>query len=105
MKTNDAGESTSISVDETLQQRGNRYGAFKHHAEVSQQLLETIADHMNEHNETAWNDLPPFIREALTLICHKLGRIANGDPYYDDNYRDIAGYAKLVDDILNNKNT
>ena len=35
------------------------------------------------------------------MIAHKLGRIVNGDPYYADSYIDIAGYAKLVGDRLN----
>ena len=43
--------------------------------------------------------------ESLTLICHKLARIANGDPFYDDSWKDIAGYSQLVVDILHGKNT
>ena len=34
--------------------------------------------------------------EAITMIANKLGRVINGDPYYDDSWRDIAGYATLV---------
>ena len=30
------------------------------------------------------------------MICHKLGRIINGDPNYDDSWLDIAGYAQLI---------
>jgi hypothetical protein len=35
-------------------------------------------------------------QEALDMICHKIGRIINGDANYDDSWRDIAGYAQLV---------
>jgi len=34
------------------------------------------------------------------MICHKIGRIVNGDPNYYDSWADIAGYAKLVSDRL-----
>ena len=34
------------------------------------------------------------------MICHKIGRILNGDPDYGDSWRDIAGYALLVADRL-----
>lgn len=34
------------------------------------------------------------------MIAHKLARIMNGDPNYIDNWTDIAGYAQLVVDIL-----
>lgn len=95
-QSNDAGEVTSVSIDDTLTQRGTRYGSFKHHAKLSQQLQTTALVH----------SLPePYMQEAATMICHKLARISNGDPYYDDSWRDIAGYAQLVVDILNGKNT
>jgi hypothetical protein len=34
------------------------------------------------------------------MICHKISRIANGDPNYADSWDDIAGYAKLVSDYI-----
>lgn len=92
--TNDAGEDTSLSVDETLEQRGDRYGKFEDGAELSQLLQQTIFMHKTQ-------DYTPAMRESITMICHKLARIANGDPTYDDNWRDIAGYATLVVEILN----
>ena len=93
---NDAGESTSDSIDATLAQRGTRYGSFESHAFISQHLSDVM------HTR----DLPePYMVEAAEMICHKLARIANGDPYYDDSWRDIAGYAQLVVDILNGKHT
>jgi hypothetical protein len=95
-QSNDAGEITSVSIDDTLAQRGTRYGSFKNHAKLSQQLQTVALVH----------SLPePYMQESAAMICHKLARIANGDPYYDDSWRDIAGYAQLVVDILNGKNT
>ena len=100
--TNDAGESTNVSIDETLQQRGARYGSFKNHAAISQELQRIFREGCTKSGNTT---LDPFLVESVNMICHKLARIANGDPYYDDSWRDIAGYAQLVVDILNGKNT
>lgn len=99
----DTGEPSHITVDEVLAVRGNRYGSFKSHAAISQQLAQTFYQHMMSRSDTP--QLPPYMVESLNMIFHKLGRIANGDPYYDDSWRDIAGYSQLVVDILNNKNT
>lgn len=44
--------------------------------------------------------LKPDQRECLEMIAHKIGRILNGDPHYEDSWRDIAGYATLVADRL-----
>ena len=81
----------------TLAERGKRYGEFKTHAKISQDLQSVMHDHINA------TELEPFHIEAIAMICHKLARIANGDPNYDDSWRDIAGYAQLVVDILTAK--
>lgn len=94
---NDAGELTSCTIDDTLKQRGSRYGSFSSHAELSQKLRSVLNNHPHA-------DFEPYMAEAITMICHKLARIVNGDPYYDDSWRDIAGYAQLVADILNGRN-
>ena len=49
---------------------------------------------------TSWGLMKPFQRQALRTICDKLARIANGDPDYIDNWHDLRGYAKLVEDRL-----
>jgi hypothetical protein len=98
---NDACESTSASIEETLAQRGERYGEFAQHAELSQALHQTILRHYYKtHGGTEATPLPPYMVEALQMISHKLARIANGDPFYDDSWKDIAGYAELVAKIL-----
>lgn len=82
-------------IRKTLDERGKRYGAFKNHARISQQLQQILQAYPK------WNQMEHHHREALSMICHKIGRIMNGDENYDDNYRDIAGYAQLVVDIIN----
>ena len=95
---NDAGEKLQ-STEETLKERGNRYGEFKQHAKLSQHLNSTIVMRLHETGQI--HKVESYHLEALTMICHKLARIANGDPTYDDNWRDIAGYAELVVKELN----
>lgn len=97
VSTNDAGE-TLQSTDATLTQRGNRYGEFSGNAEVSCTLRDTLMHHYNSLNS---EEMPLVQREAINLICHKLSRVVNGDVAYDDNWRDIAGYAELVVKELN----
>lgn len=99
-RTNDAGEELQ-SVESTLKQRGNRYGAFASHARLSQSLKNLFSSHVKEYGQP--ENFTDEINEAIEMIFHKLARIANGDPTYDDNFRDIAGYAQLVVDELNKK--
>ena len=80
-------------IEATLQERGNRYGPFDGHARITQ----NIKSAMNDGN---WNDLSSSHKEALEMIAHKIGRILNGDPNYDDSWRDIAGYATLIEKQL-----
>ena len=37
------------------------------------------------------------------MICNKIGRILNGDHNYADSWADIAGYATLVAERLEQK--
>lgn len=91
-------EKQYLGVGEILEQRGNRYGEFKTHAEISQQL-KNIMFHRSD-----WDGMQEYMRESIEMICHKLARIANGDPYYDDSWTDISGYAQLVVDELHKDN-
>lgn len=74
----------------TLAERGSRYGEFCRHASITQELKRTV------FGSCSSNHFSDSQREALEMILHKIGRIVNGDPNYDDSWRDIAGYAELV---------
>lgn len=86
----------SADVTAVLTERGNRYGKFTGHAQVTQQLKEVVTANLEQRDKR----LAPDQQEALDMIMHKIGRIINGDPDYDDSWVDIAGYAKLVADRL-----
>lgn len=83
-------------VREVLAERGARYGRFVDHATVAVALKTVIAERLRSRGRV----LEPDQQEAIDMICHKLGRIANGDPDYADSWVDIAGYAQLVADRL-----
>jgi|688.fasta_scaffold65583_3 hypothetical protein len=85
------------SIEETLEQRGKRYGKFTDHAQVTQDLKRVVAAHLQGGRPHMAADQ----WEALDMIFHKIGRIVCGDPNYADSWHDIAGYAKLVEDRLN----
>ena len=83
------------TIDEVLSERGSRYGKFKEGADIMQELKAVM------RSTSGWGGLSPSQREALEMIQHKIGRILNGDPNYIDNWHDIQGFAKLVEDELN----
>lgn len=78
-------------VDQTLEQRGTRYGDFSEHARITQNLKRAMIDSPN------WATLSDDKREALEMVAHKVGRILNGDPEYADSWHDIIGYTRLVE--------
>ena len=82
-------------VEELITERGSRYGKFKDGAEIMQELKDVMRE------VDGWHNLTPSQREALDMIQHKIGRILNGDPTYDDSWKDIAGYATLIVNELN----
>ena len=82
------------SVAATLAERGKRYGDFTIHAAIAQKLQDAMRD------AGGWDYLNPSQRQALTVIADKIARILSGDPSYTDNWHDIQGYAKLVEDRL-----
>lgn len=96
-----------MSIENTLAERGNRYGDFTDHARLCQDLkdvMTTFAVVQNTPNSVAvhfpWSALPATHKQALEVIADKIARILSGDPNYADNWHDIQGYAKLVEDRL-----
>ena len=84
-----------MSINKTLEQRGERYGKFKDVAATTYALQEILRNAKNHEHMTDDQVI------ALDMICNKMARIVNGDPNYIDNWHDIAGYATLVEQELN----
>lgn len=77
-------------INNTLNERGARYGKFKDVASTTQQLMSIVEcgtnyEHLNAEQKT-----------SLFMICNKMARIVNGDPNYIDNWRDVSGYSLLI---------
>jgi hypothetical protein len=81
-------------LENTLAERGSRYGDFSDHAAVAQSIQDAM------RSPKGWDTLPPMHKQALTVIADKIARMLTGDPNYADNWHDIQGYAKLVEDRL-----
>lgn len=79
-----------MNVNDTLAERGKNYGSFDEHAAISQNLKHIM------RSKPGWSGLTNDQREALEMIQHKVARILNGDPNYIDSWHDIAGYATLI---------
>ena len=76
-------------VDQILAARQNHHGDFSNHAAAAQAMKEAF-------NNNLQHELTPVQAEAVDMILHKLARIAAGDPFHEDHWDDIAGYATLV---------
>lgn len=83
-------------IHDVLAERGKRYGEFRRHAAIAQELKRVMSGAGIGHPRMLADDQ----QEALGMIMHKVARILNGDPDYADSWRDIAGYATLVADRL-----
>lgn len=87
------------AIDNTLAERGNRYGQFDGHARITQNIKAAMQDSPN------WARLAPDQKEALEMAAHKFGRILNGDPDYLDSWHDVIGYTRLVEQRLEREQT
>jgi hypothetical protein len=92
-------------IDDTIKIRANRYGDFTDESVIANGLKNTLryqwADDLESLSvRSGWARLEPYQQHALELICLKMARIINGDPNYVDNWHDIQGYSKLVEDRL-----
>lgn len=95
-KLNEIKEKPS-EIRETLNERGSRYGEFPDQAKISQGIKREMKKGRN------WEFLKDVQKEALEMVAHKIARILNGDPDFDDSWLDQIGYVQLVRDELNKK--
>lgn len=50
-----------------------------------------------------WEHLDPVLKENIEIICTKLSRIVEGNPFHRDHYDDIAGYAGIAAGFVDSK--
>jgi hypothetical protein len=81
-------------IQSTLAYRGKTHGDFAENSRLIQQIKHDL------RRMKGWAELSNSQREALDMIVHKIGRIMCGNPNEPDHWKDIAGYATLVENIL-----
>jgi len=82
------------SISATLAERGSRYGPLKIQAGIEQDLKAIMRATGN------WHQLTSDKKTALEMMVLKISRILAGCPEYKDNWHDIQGWAKLIEDGL-----
>jgi hypothetical protein len=83
-----------MTVQQTITERGKHYGDFAERAAIAQNIKVAMME------GARWFEMSPDKREALDMIAHKISRITCGDPDHFDSWHDIAGYATLITDTL-----
>ena len=81
-------------IEITLTERGGTHGEFCFNSAISQLIKAAV------RTGSKWAVMTPCQREALDMIAHKMGRICEGDPNFQDHWHDIEGYAKLAKDRI-----
>lgn len=84
------------TIEATLAERQAQYGCFEDVAFVTENIMATLS----KVHSNGLTDLPHTHRMALYMIASKMARIVNGDFNYRDNWHDIGGYSKLIEDLL-----
>ena len=79
-----------MEVEKLLESRGGTYGKYTSVSQISQDLKKVMRESPN------YSTMPAPLQESLDMIANKISRILNGDPLYEDSWRDISGYATLV---------
>jgi len=73
-----------------LEEKGKVHGEYGEQAGVTQKFKDIA------HESKNWRKLDSTQRDAIEMICVKLGRILTGNPDEPDHWLDIQGYARLT---------
>jgi len=82
-------------VNDTLKQRGQVYGSYEKVIETRATIMDALKAH---HKQATGDEMSATIEVAFGDLVLKLVRGA-GAPYYPDSFHDLAGYAKLMEDM------
>lgn len=80
----------SQSTEDLLAQRKTTHGEYSEHARCTQAIMVAL------QRERGWETLPDIVKESLHMFAHKMGRVVTGNWAVADHYADIAGYATLI---------
>lgn len=82
------------NIQDTLKERGSRYGTMEENARITQSLMDVLM------SGVSWGKCEQIHKECLHNVCAKMSRIVSGDPDYVDNPHDMAGYSTLLEKYL-----
>jgi len=77
-------------IKDVLQQRNGTHGNFLDTCATTQELMQVL------YRGSNFGALSAPQVESLHMMAHKLARIVNGDPNFEDHWIDIEGYSTLV---------
>lgn len=83
-------------AQQIIESRESSHGDYRKQAAMAQALKCIVNDPAVREN----SELSDAQRESLDMICVKISRILNGNPNEPDHWRDIAGYATLISNLL-----
>ena len=81
-------------MNDILDERAKTHGSYFSGSTMTQSLKDAMRHGKN------WKELDDPQRESLEMIASKIGRILSGNPHEVDHWRDIAGYATLIEQWL-----
>lgn len=81
---------TDDPIETILKERGDKYGPYDVCCQMSQGIREVF------RTSPQWGDLSSVTKDTLDQIALKMSRVLSGDEKFEDNWRDIVGYAKLA---------
>jgi len=91
------GAGATPSIGDIIKERETTHGDYEMKAIFIQEIMEDIS------GLYVWKSMAADQKESIHMIISKLSRIIYGNPNHADHWIDIAGYAKLVSDRLENK--
>lgn len=86
-----------MNPEDLITERSSVYGTIEANAGTTQNLMRII----HTYHNGAMSDVH---EECVHMIFHKIARMVNGNPWHEDNARDIAGYATLLADHIREQN-
>lgn len=77
-------------IDQVIADRAKTHGSFEQTGACAQLVKDTM-------RKFGWEKLALDQREALDMIAQKVARILTGDPFEPDHWKDIGGYARMIE--------
>lgn len=81
-----------MNTQEILEERQSTHGEFDDNAQITDDIMKVLSGSRN------WSDAPSAFRVGAFHIVHKLARAFSGNLTFNDHWKDIQGYAKLMED-------